>query len=138
MLITKQTVLHKIFGRGSAECIDGAYLSVRFPCGEKRFVFPDAFAQFLRFEDAQAQAEVEEMIESQRLQRKERSASLAEEILEKEHRQQQALAQAEAEAALLPEAIAETDAYEDTAYADEYSTIFDWRTLSLKSLSNRD
>lgn len=138
MVITKQTVLHKLFGRGSAECIDGAYLSVRFACGEKRFVFPDAFAQFLRFEDAQTQAEVEEMIESQRLQRQERSAALAGEILEQERRQQQVLAQVQTEEALIPEVIAEAEAYEDTAYTDEYSTIFDWRTLSLKSLSNRD
>ena len=53
-------------------------------------------------------------------------------------RQQQVLAQVQAEEALIPEAIAEAEAYEDTAYTDEYSTIFDWRTLSLKSLSNRD
>jgi hypothetical protein len=136
MVITKQTVLHKVFGRGSAECIDGAYLSVRFACGEKRFVFPDAFAQFLRFEDGQAQEEVEEMLENQRLQRRQQSEAIAGQILEQERRQQQALAQAEE--ALLPEELAEADDYGDYAYADEYSTIFDWRTLGLKSLSKHE
>lgn len=136
MVITKQTVLHKVFGRGSAECIDGAYLSVRFACGEKRFVFPDAFAQFLRFEDGQAQEEVEEMLENQRLQRRQQSEVIAGQILEQERRQQQALAQAEE--ALLPEELAEADDYGDYAYADEYSTIFDWRTLGLKSLSKHE
>ena len=135
MVITKQTVLHKVFGRGSAECIDGAYLSVRFACGEKRFVFPDAFAQFLRFEDGQAQEE-EEMLENQRLQRRQQSEAIAGQILEQERRQQQALAQAEE--ALLPEELAEADDYGDYAYADEYSTIFDWRTLGLKSLSKHE
>ena len=136
MVITKQTVLHKVFGRGSAECIDGAYLSVRFACWEKRFVFPDAFAQFLRFEDGQAQEEVEEMLENQRLQRRQQSEAIAGQILEQERRQQQALAQAEE--ALLPEELAEADDYGDYAYADEYSTIFDWRTLGLKSLSKHE
>ena len=136
MVITKQTVLHKVFGRGSAECIDGAYLSARFACGEKRFVFPDAFAQFLRFADGQAQEEVEEMLENQRMQRRQQSEAIAGQILEQERRQQQALAQAEE--ALLPEELAEADDYGDYAYADEYSTIFDWRTLGLKSLSKHE
>ena len=138
MILTKQSVLHKAFGRGVAESIDGAYLNVRFSCGEKRFVFPDAFAQFLRFEDAQAQAQVEEMIENQRMQRQERSAALADQILEQERRQQKALAQAQAEEALVSDALndAESDEYGD--YADTYSTIFDWRTLSLESLSQRE
>ena len=45
---------------------------------------------------------------------------------------------AQAEEALLPEELAEADDYGDYAYADEYSTIFDWRTLGLKSLSKHE
>lgn len=133
MIIINQTVIHKAFGCGVIAGIDGAYLSVLFKNQEKRFVFPDAFAQFLRFEDADAQAEVEEMIESLRTEHLEQSAARIDEILAVERQRQQELAaKAREEAELLSE---QED--EDDGYLDEYS-IIDWRALSLEPAKNLD
>lgn len=138
MIIANQTVIHKVFGHGNAVYIDGACISICFPCGEKRFVFPDAFGQFLRFEDPQVQNEVEEMIETLREEKILASNARIEEmtVISRENKAriedrikfEAELAKAEQED--------EYDEYGDEAeYADEISAIFDWSTLSLDNAS---
>ena len=41
-----QTVQHKTLGEGTVEAANGKYLSIRFGCGVKTFVYPDTFGKF--------------------------------------------------------------------------------------------
>ena len=54
-------VVHKSFGEGSVVEHDGSYVEVCFPCGTKRFLFPDAFGTFLKVADPQLAEEVEKL-----------------------------------------------------------------------------
>ena len=58
-----QTVHHLTFGTGTVTALDGKYLTVDFggALGEKTFIFPDAFAKFLRYDNEEKQAEVCEL-----------------------------------------------------------------------------
>ncbi len=60
MNLIKQTVVHKVFGKGTVIAQNGDYITVRFPKEEKQFVTPDAFNGFLTCKDAKLQAELEE------------------------------------------------------------------------------
>ena len=126
MVIAKQTVIHKIFGRGMICGIDGAYISVLFKNGEKRFVFPDAFMHFLRFENSEFQSEVEAMAQALDREKREKSARAVSELTEKARENKR-------EIAALMEAEAESTAQDD-ADEDEYA-IFDWRALSVESVN---
>ena len=130
MILTKQGVRHKVFGHGQITGIDDAYLIVQFACGEKRFVFPDAFANFLTFEDGDAQAQVEEMLEDKRAARDER----AEVLLLQAHEAREALKTLETEE-LIPAEIAEEAIY-DTEDTDEYA-VFDLSAFHLRTSLNR-
>lgn len=134
MIIANQTVIHKAFGRGNAAYIDGAYISVCFPCGEKRFVFPDAFGQFLRFEDPQVQSEVEEMIETLHEEKILASNTRVEEmtVISRENKARvEERIKFEAELAKAEQEDDYDEYGEEAEYADEVSAIFDWSTLSL-------
>ena len=126
MILTNQAVRHKVFGSGQIEDLEDAYLVVAFACGEKRFVFPDAFGQFLEFEDADAQAQVEQMLESQRQARDMRAQELiglAHQAREAEKAQDDELLEA-AEQALYAS---------DEQDESEYSAIFDLRPFQLRT-----
>src|SRR5699024_6613794 len=61
-LVNKQ-VTHKSFGKGSILDYDDSYIRIRFKCGEKRFVYPDAFSKFLTLLDEKASDMVSEKVE---------------------------------------------------------------------------
>lgn len=65
-LINKQ-VIHKTFGHGIIASLHGQTVKVFFDggIGEKAFVFPDAFGNFLKFEDPTLQQYVNELINNQ-------------------------------------------------------------------------
>ena len=131
MVIANQTVIHKAFGRGGATGVDGAYISVLFPCGEKRFVFPDAFGQFLRFEDEKMQSEAEQMIESLRSERQNESDRRVEELTLLARENKARIDDMEKwEFSVQGEYSDESD--ELNQYVDEISAVFDWRPLSLE------
>ena len=44
-------VSHKTFGVGTVIDLDGSYITVSFPVGEKKFTFPDAFTSFIKNDD---------------------------------------------------------------------------------------
>ena len=55
MNFLSQTVIHKSLGEGIVTKHDASGLYVLFNDGEKRFLYPDSFAVFLRFADLQLQ-----------------------------------------------------------------------------------
>lgn len=59
MEIIGQTVSHKTLGEGIVEKADGRYLSIRFGCGVKTFVYPDTFGKFLFAVDPEFARQVE-------------------------------------------------------------------------------
>ena len=50
-----RAVKHRAFGQGTVTMAAEDTVSVRFPVGEKRFVYPDAFMQYLSFSDGELQ-----------------------------------------------------------------------------------
>ena len=69
MYLTNQAVRHQKFGDGIIKNRDGIYLSVEFNCGTKRFLFPDAFSEYLTIEDEGIQVEIEKYLEQTRTER---------------------------------------------------------------------
>lgn len=58
MWIVGQIVDHKVFGQGKIADYSGHIVTVSFPQGEKRFIYPDAFISFLRLKDKSAQDKI--------------------------------------------------------------------------------
>lgn len=61
-LVDKQ-VTHKSFGKGSIVDYDDSYIKIRFKAGDKRFIFPDAFSQFLTLLDEKASDMINKKVE---------------------------------------------------------------------------
>ena len=64
-------VVHRLFGRGIVKETEGRTISVLFEkdgIGEKKFLYPDAFRQFLRFEEEEFTSLLESELEAMRLQ----------------------------------------------------------------------
>lgn len=83
MNLTGQLVVHKAFGEGKVIDHTGAYLSVLFGEGEKRFIYPDSFQTFLRAKDEPLHAAIqhelaEAQAQKQSLQREKETAALLE------------------------------------------------------------
>ena len=58
MQLIGQTVLHRMFGEGSVTEQTEATVTVAFPQGEKNFIYPDAFRDFLELRDRDVQQEL--------------------------------------------------------------------------------
>lgn len=63
MQLVGQAVRHISFGRGIVtECSgEGGVVSVLFPTGEKRFLYPDAFSRYLTLRDTETQSRITEL-----------------------------------------------------------------------------
>ena len=68
-LINKQ-VTHKSFGIGKVIEQKDSYIDIDFTSGKKSFVFPDAFASFLKLNDKKANDIVQEMVREKEAVRK--------------------------------------------------------------------
>ena len=55
-----QPVKHISFGKGIISGFSGNIVTVQFPAGEKKFLYPEAFLKFLTLKDIDRQAEVTE------------------------------------------------------------------------------
>ncbi len=55
MQLVGQTVIHKIFEQGVVTDCSGNIVTVSFPQGDKKFVYPDAFIHFLTLQNQSAQ-----------------------------------------------------------------------------------
>lgn len=54
-----QKVLHKVFGEGIITNVEGNHITVSFPVGEKKFIYPDAFRDYLSAKDFGVMADIE-------------------------------------------------------------------------------
>lgn len=68
MNLKGQTIHHRIFGQGQVTSHTEGYLTVRFPDGEKEFVFPTAFESFLSVEDQALQKEIRKLVKADALE----------------------------------------------------------------------
>lgn len=74
-----QVIVHKIFGRGVITAFDERYFTVRFEdkaIGDKRFLFPGAFASNIIFENEILQKNVMELVEHARLDHQRYTAAI--------------------------------------------------------------
>ena len=83
MNFRNEKVTHDHFGKGVVVDYSGDYVVVNFSSGKKKFVFPDAFGNFLRLSDKKTSAAMESIIEEKDKERKRQEAERAE-ALEKE------------------------------------------------------
>ena len=51
MNLVNQTVIHKAFGEGKIISIENGYITILFSQGEKKFIYPSAFKQFVSMKD---------------------------------------------------------------------------------------
>ena len=72
MDITGQAIKHKSFGSGIVTAVTDGTITVCFAAGEKKFIYPDAFNNFLVLKDKESQAAISLMIESRGEKEKER------------------------------------------------------------------
>lgn len=60
MNLQGQKIFHEVYGTGTITAHSGKYLTVSFGVGEKKFVYPDSFRDFLKFTDSVADRMVKE------------------------------------------------------------------------------
>lgn len=58
MQLVGQAVAHKVFGQGVITDYSGNVVTVSFPQGDKKFIYPDAFANFLMLKNQSVQNEI--------------------------------------------------------------------------------
>ena len=58
MILQNLSVCHKAFGVGTVIATQGKYMTVRFRCGDKSFVYPDSFEKFLTLADGSVSEEI--------------------------------------------------------------------------------
>lgn len=59
-----QPVKHNAFGNGVIENLSGNVITVNFPQGDKKFIYPDAFKNFLKLEDKEGREEFNRLMEA--------------------------------------------------------------------------
>ena len=74
-----QIVKHRSLGEGTVEKVDGKYLSIRFGCGVKTFVYPDTFGKFLAAADPAFAEQVERDLAAGRSEKEKKDARRREE-----------------------------------------------------------
>ena len=63
MKLEQRGVHHVRYGAGTVVSCEAGFVTVRFPdAGDKRFLYPDAFAHFLKADDPDAAAQIAEAI----------------------------------------------------------------------------
>ncbi|NLJ58384.1 MAG: malate synthase [Tissierellia bacterium] len=88
-LINKQ-VIHKSFGKGTIVEFADTYLVINFESGNKSFVYPDAFADYLTLTDKEAAKKMDVIVRERKIEQKKEEERLAEEkAIELEERQRQ-------------------------------------------------
>ncbi len=62
MVFDNLKIKHKTFGEGIVKSMDGKYITALFGSLEKKFVYPDAFENFLTLDDGTVSQEILEDI----------------------------------------------------------------------------
>ncbi|MEG1458437.1 MAG: hypothetical protein RSB37_05550 [Acetivibrio sp.] len=71
MQLIEQTVVHKIFGKGTITALTDNTVTICFSQKEKKFIYPEAFVRFLTLKDDFAQKEIINMINKKNKEEKE-------------------------------------------------------------------
>ncbi len=58
MIAENLEIKHKSFGNGTVVAVSGKYMTVRFGNGDKKFVYPDAFENYLTLADGSVSDEI--------------------------------------------------------------------------------
>ena len=84
MQLIGQSIKHVTFGKGVVTDWNGNVITVCFSAGEKKFIYPDAFSNFLILKNADAQKKVQRLLD---VREEERETELKElqEQQEKKH-----------------------------------------------------
>lgn len=72
MELIGETIRHQQFGKGVVTACDHNIITVDFPSGVKRFVYPDAFEAFLIPKDSETKDQIDTLLEQQKRQEQER------------------------------------------------------------------
>jgi hypothetical protein len=70
MDLTNKQVLHKSFGKGNIVDCDDSYMVIHFSSGNKKFVYPDAFGEYLKLLDKKAAESIGKILQVQEVERK--------------------------------------------------------------------
>lgn len=86
-LINKR-VMHKSFGEGNIVEFSDSYLVINFKSGNKSFVYPDAFSNYLTLVDKKTSESIDRILQKQKIERKKEAERLEKErALELQERQ---------------------------------------------------
>lgn len=78
------TVKHKVYGEGIIISHENSYITVRFQQGEKKFIFPNSFDEYLTTENSTITEEIKQELENIKISEKEKKERLAELIQKKQ------------------------------------------------------
>jgi len=67
MVFDNLKIKHKTFGEGTITSVDGKYMTASFGSFEKKFVYPDAFENFLTLADGSVSQEILEDIKDAKM-----------------------------------------------------------------------
>lgn len=70
MNLVNKKVTHEAFGIGNVVNYDDSYININFKSGDKKFSFPDAFKNYIKFIDDKATKQINEKIEKNEERRK--------------------------------------------------------------------
>lgn len=76
MDLTNKQVLHKSFGKGSIVDCGDSYMVIHFASGNKKFVYPDAFGEYLKLLDKKAADSIDKILQIQDLERENEAAKI--------------------------------------------------------------
>lgn len=85
MQLDGKAILHKTFGTGTITSVSDNTVTISFPQGEKRFLYPDAFMQFLKLKDKKTQEQVNKVL-LEKSEEEEADRKASQERLERLHR----------------------------------------------------
>ena len=67
MVFDNLKIKHKTFGEGTVKSVEGKYITASFGSFEKKFVYPDAFENFLTLADGSVSQEILEDIKNAKM-----------------------------------------------------------------------
>lgn len=70
MELVGETIQHEQFGRGVVTALDHNIITIDFPTGTRRFLYPDAFKGFLVPRDTDTKEEINDLLVEQKLEEK--------------------------------------------------------------------
>lgn len=69
MVFDNLKIKHKTFGEGTVKMMDGKYITASFGSVDKKFVYPDAFENFLTLADGSVSQEILEDIKNAKMEK---------------------------------------------------------------------